>query len=470
MLKKFLPSFLLVAFVLVTFFPSMSQAADDDGVEDFKQDWNGVLDDYNKGKNEGEKEERGENEVKPKDKKQGGVTLLSKRYPGSHYHPVVTDESGFWPFSSEDLAKVMNTVSTGFFALNKQLSEIVDASLDKFLSLDVIDKVQDTVTEASDQLWNVMKEHFAGMLIVIALVQIFVYYVAESNGMKAGRTVFKLLMILLIAFVWVSNSGHYLKLLNHWSDQAQGYLMSAGTVLTDDVGDIEEGKEVEGSAALLRNSFFQMTVRRPYLIMNYGTTDEEKIEDGAKEGENRIDDMLALKTDEDGNEERSDLAEDEVDKKDNEYMEQSSVWSKFAIAILSIGFTLFLGAPLFILVFFNILIQFIVLMIAFILPIAFIVSILPAFANSGWHSLGRLLSTFIMKMFVSILILFVFMTFSIVDVLIPPTNVGNYFLNMTLAGILIVFMLMKRDKIVEFITAGRVVGMSGQTEIGRAHV
>lgn len=468
MLKRFLPFLLLASIVFVAFIPSMTKAGDDDEVEGFKQEWNDVLNDYNKVKNNGEKEERKENEVKPKDKKQGGVTLLSKRYPSSHYHPIVTDDSGFWPFSSEEIAKHINSVSTGFFALNKQLSEIVDAALNKFLSLDVIDKVRDTVTEASDKLWEVMKDHFAGILIVIAIVQIFVYYVAESNGMKAGRTMFKLLMILIVAFVWVSSSGYYLKLLNHWSDQAQGYIMSAGTVFTDDVGDIEEGEEVEGSAALLRNNFFQMTVRRPYLIMNYGTTDENKIEKDAKEGENRIDDILALKTDEDGNEDRADLAEDEVEEHDNDYMDQSSVWSKFALSILSIGFTLFLGAPLFMLVFFNVLVQFIVLMIAFILPITFIVSILPSFANSGWHSLGRLLSTFIMKMFISILILFVFMTFSIVDVLIPPTNVGSYFLNMTLAAILIVFMLMKRDKIVEFITAGRVVGMSGQTGAGMA--
>src|SRR5699024_3376230 len=124
---------------------------------------------------------------------------------------------------------------------------------------------------------------------------------------------------------------------------------------------------------------------------------------------------LALKTNEKGNEDRAELAESEVEDYNNEYMDQSSVRSKFAIAILSTVFTLFLGIPLFILVFFNVLIQFVVLMIAFILPITFIVSILPRFANSGWYSLGRLLSTFIIKIFISILILFVFMIFSIID-------------------------------------------------------
>src|SRR5699024_3304456 len=459
MFKKILSFSLVAVFILISFMSVEVHAADDDGVEEFKQEWNDALEEYHQKKKQKEKEKQEENEVKPKNKKQGGVTLLSERYPSSHYYPIVTDDSGFWPFSSEEIAKNINSISTGFFALNKQLSEIVDASLNSFLALDVIEKVKDTVTKASDQLWEVMKEHFAGTLVVIAIVQTFIYYVAERNGMKAGRTALKTMLIIIVAFVWVANSGQYLKMLDHWSNQAQGYVMSAGTVLTEDIGHIEEGKEVEGAAALLRNSYFQMTVRRPYLIMDYGTTDEGKIEEKAEEGESRIEDMLALKTNEKGNEDRAELAESEVEDYNNEYMDQSSVWSKFAIAILSTVFTLFLGIPLFILVFFNVLIQFVVLMIAFILPITFIVSILPRFANSGWYSLGRLLSTFIIKIFISILILFVFMIFSIIDVLIPPDNVGAYFLNMTLAGVLIVFMLLKRDKIVEFITAGRVVGV-----------
>lgn len=52
------------------------------------------------------------------------------------------------------------------------------------------------------------------------------------------------------------------------------------------------------------------------------------------------------------------------------------------------------------------------------------------------------------------------MIFNLVDVLVPPDNVGMYYLNMALAAILLVFMIMKRNKIAEFITAGRVANVS----------
>lgn len=457
MLNRFIKLLIVISFFTFLFFPTVIYADNNDDIND--ED----IEDKTKGHLKGAKDKEG---IEPKDIEQGGVTLESKRYPMSHYFPIVNADGSWWPFSSENISKGINSISTGLFAMNKQLSEIVDASLDRFLTLNVIKRVQEIVTDSSETLWNTMKKHFVPILLIIAVSQIFIYYISERNGNKAGKTVLRLLLIIVVAFIWIANSGYYLKVLNHWSSQAQGYMMSAGTVLTNDIDEIEEGNEIQGSAALLRNSFFQMTVRRPYLVMNYGTTNEEDIQEKAEEGENRIENMLALKTNEGGSKARDDIAKEEVDKKGNSYMDQGSVWSKFGISILSILFTLFLGIPLFVLVFFNVLVQFIVLMIAFILPISFVVSILPIFANSGWHSLGRLISTFLMKMFIGILILFVFMIFNIVDVLLPPDSVGVYYLNMTLSAFLMTFMIIKRDKIVEFITAGRVVSATGQVTAG----
>lgn len=411
-------------------------------------------------------EDKEEASTEPEEVEQGGVELIKERYPNSRYFPIVDADGSWWPFSSEEIAKNMNGMTTALFALNKQIVDIVDASLDKFMGLEVIDKVEDTITEASEKMWNVMKEHFAALLLTIAVVQILVYFIAERNGMKAGKASLKLILIFGVATIWISNSGYYLNVLNHWSDQMQGYMMEAGTVLTSDVDEIEEGEEVEGSTALLRNNYFQMTVRRPYLIMNYGTTDEDKIREDDEEGEDRIEDMLAFKTNEDGSKEREKMAEEEVDDKNNHYMDPSSVWNKLGIAVLSIGYSILIGVPLFLLVFVNVLIQFVVLMIAFILPISFIVSILPNFANSGWHSLGRLVSTFLMKVFVSILIIFTFLIFNVVDTLLPPTNVGTYYLNMSMSSLLLIMMIAKRNKIIEFITAGRVISATGQVPGG----
>src|SRR5699024_8700858 len=467
---------LSLIFVIVTAFvlPTFADVVQADGYEGYSNVGGSVETKDGEEKESKVKEAKEDKKEKDKEeasteaveKEQGGVELVGERYPNSRYIPIVSSDGSWWPFSSEEIAKNMNGMTTALFALNKQIVDIVDAALDKFMGLEVIDKVEDKVTEGSEKMWSVLKEHFAALLLVIAVSQILVYFIAERNGMKAGKASLKLMLIFGVATIWISNSGYYINVLNHWSNQMQGYMMEAGTVLTSDVDDIEEGEEVEGSTALLRNNYFQMTVRRPYLIMNYGTTDEDKIREDDEEDEDRIEDMLAFKTNEDGSEERKDLAEEEVDDKDNNYMDASSVWNKMGIAILSVGFSIALGIPLFILVFFNVLIQFLVLMIAFILPITFIVSILPNFANSGWHSFGRLISTFLMKVFISIFIIFTFLIFDIIDTLIEPTNVGTYYLNLSLSTRLLIFMIMKRNIIVEFIIAGRVFSATGQVPGG----
>lgn len=405
-------------------------------------------------KREKDKEEASEEE---QEKKQGGIVLDSTRYPDENYMPIVDEGKSWWIFSSENVAKMINAVSTVFFSITKQLSGVVDSALDKFMGMDVIDQVQDKITDGSEQLWTMLKSHFMPILMVIAAVQIFTYYVAERNGYKAWQATLRLTLVIGIAIVWLSNSGYYLNVLNHVSSQAEGYIMEAGTALTSDVEEVNEGEEIDGATALLRNNYFYMTVKRPYLIMNYGTTDEDKIEEKADEGEDRIDKMLSFKVDEEGNEERQQLAKEEVDYQDNKFMSQSSVPSKFGIAFLSMGYTLLIGIPLFILAFFKILVQFAVLMIAYVLPITFLISILPMFANSAWKSLGRLIGVFFIKMFISLLMVFTFIIFDVVDTLLPPTSVGSYYLNMTVSAVLMIFMLMKRNTIVELITAGRVM-------------
>src|SRR5699024_7634469 len=49
----------------------------------------------------------------------------------------------------------------------------------------------------------------------------------------------------------------------------------------------------------------------------------------------------------------------------------------------------------------------------------------------------------------------------IVQTIIPADNVGLYMLNVLLTGVLLILMLVKRDKIIEFITAGRVSTVDG---------
>ncbi|WP_188944491.1 CD3337/EF1877 family mobilome membrane protein, partial [Virgibacillus salexigens] len=293
----------------------------------------------------------------------------------------------------------------------------------------------------------------------VAVIQIFAYYVGQRNSSKAGSATLKLIAVIVLAFVWFSNSSYFLNTLNKLSNEVQGVVMSAGTFIADE--QVEEGNELEGSQALMRNRSFDLLVYKPYLQMNYDTTSEDVVMENNEDGTHRINDLLALKQNEEGLKERQKIAKREVDELGNMSMSSSNTGGKVGIAITSIFLAILLGIPLVVISMVNLILQIIALTIAVVLPISFIISFLPSFSNSGIYTLGKLVGVFLMKVFVGLLLLFTFLLIEITQTLISTENVGLYMLNVLVTGVLLIFMLMKRDKIIEFITAGRVSNVDG---------
>ncbi|MCY7629367.1 hypothetical protein ACTHP2_14815 [Bacillus altitudinis] len=68
-----------------------------------------------------------------------------------------------------------------------------------------------------------------------------------------------------------------------------------------------------------------------------------------------------------------------------------------------------------------------------------------------------------MKAFVGIILLFTFLIIDITGELIPMDTPGKYMLNAFVTALAIILMIKYRDKIIEFVTAGRVVSVDGGT-------
>lgn len=396
--------------------------------------------------------------VKPKNETSGGVVLDSKQYD-YHQYEVVTNIEGDWnPFTVEEIDKALNSFANMIFALTKIVAQLIDTGLDLLYGLDFLDSWADKISKVAKTIYDNLYQSFAVMFFVLAVLQIFLYYMMERNGMKALKATGSLAAVIILAVVWFSNSDYFLKSLNSITDEAQGEVMKAGIALTDE--SVEEGEELEGSIAIVRNQYHDLIVRKPYLIMNYGTTVEENI---LKDDPNRIDQLLATKTTKAGYEKRKVIVENEVTDKGNSYMTQSYIPMKIGIAFVSLIFSLLLGVPMLLIAFLNAGIQVLIMIIAIVLPISLMVSMLPKFANSGWYTFGRMAGLFFMKVFVGIFILLMFSITTIMYETIPMTSPAHYMLNVVAVSMSIILMIKYRDKIVEFITAGQVTTVDGNT-------
>ncbi|HDJ3156457.1 TPA: hypothetical protein PP852_002933, partial [Staphylococcus aureus] len=88
----------------------------------------------------------------------------------------------------------------------------------------------------------------------------------------------------------------------------------------------------------IRNQYFDITLYKPYLIMNYGTVNEDAIK---KKDNKRIDDILDIKVkDKDSESKRNKEVEEEIKKHNNYAMKQSRVFAQLGIAMFTLIITI----------------------------------------------------------------------------------------------------------------------------------
>ncbi|MEM5663096.1 hypothetical protein AAHB94_00925 [Bacillus toyonensis] len=223
--------------------------------------------------------------------------------------------------------------------------------------------------------------------------------------MKAGRTTFALFAVIAVSMIWFSNAGHYLKTMNSLSNELQGQVMRAGIPFSGE--QVKKGEELKGSLAIMRNTYFDLVVYKSYLLMNYGTPDEKKIVDD-NEKKDRITKLLEYKTNKEGYKEREKIAKKEATEMDNVFMSASTVSGKIGVAFFSLLFAIVLGIPFLVIAFLNIALQILLLAFAIVLGVSLLLSILPAFSQSGWKNFEKLIGIALMKAFIGLAILFMF--------------------------------------------------------------
>ncbi|MGF9749567.1 hypothetical protein ABEX05_20410 [Bacillus velezensis] len=406
----------------------------------------------------------GDTTTQPKIEKSGGVELESKRFPISRYQAnnEASDEMLKGPF-------VGMTNVTFSFAGN--IVRVVDAGMDIMYNLKPIDKFADSITNVSKTVYKSLKKNFGEALFIFVGGYIVYLFFVRGSAKDAMRRSILFIVVLVIGGLWVANSGYYMKAFNALSVELQGKLLKAGNGLIGivenegiyaDASKIEKGKEMEGTVAVMRNVYFDIALKKPYLIVNYDQTSAAKINEkgDSKEELSRVDKLLSYKLSDEGQKEKKKYIKDtEIDKYSNDTMTSGNVFNQLGESFIAVVSAIAIGIPFLALAFLSFLLQIIALAIVFFIPFAFIIAYVPQLAMSGFVALGRLLSIYLLKAMLSILILFVYVLCFMVDTLIPPSGFGMYLLNTVVLAAVMWIAIKKRDSIVQFVTAGKVVSI-----------
>lgn len=86
-------------------------------------------------------------------------------------------------------------------------------------------------------------------------------------------------------------------------------------------------------------------------------------------------------------------------------------------------------------------------------------SYISQLAYSGFVSIGKLLSVFVLKAMLGILVLFVYVLCFIVDAVLPPEGLAMYLVNLTVLIAVLLLMIWKRDALIKMVTGGKVTSV-----------
>ncbi|MBC1500020.1 hypothetical protein HB943_05340 [Listeria weihenstephanensis] len=412
----------------------------------------------------------GENATKPKIVRSGGVVVEYEKYPMSRYQ--INNEA--------EEAKIKGAfvgLSNILMAFARVIATLVDTALEKLFSLDPIGKFGTTMSAISKSMYDSLKTSFAGFLYFFLIAYVAFIVFLRNNLRDAGRRLIMFVVVMVVGGYWMLNSDFWVKTFNNVSVEAQGKLISAtdrllnmGTNSKDSMysvsNQVAKGEESKGTVAILRNVYFDLAVKKPYLIANYGTTSEEKINaahKGTKGDLSRVDTLLSFKLSEAGQKEKLDyVKKQEVDSNDNETMASGNVFSQMGIALIAPIAAIALAVPFLAVALMSFLLQYIALLILFALPVMFLISIVPQMSMSGFKGLGYLVATFVLKAFIVLLVALLYAICFMMNEMLPPTGFGMYLLNFLVTVFILIMLIVKRNAVVKFLTAGRVERLDGK--------
>ncbi|CRH64680.1 Uncharacterised protein [Chlamydia trachomatis] len=250
------------------------------------------------------------------------------------------------------------------------------------------------------------------------------------------------LIILTLGLGFFTNADKILKGFNDGVSEVQNDVLSF-SLTTTSPGNYDES---EGMASM-RNQIFNLMVKNPYLLLNFGTPDQEKIEKKWDKKGSRVDAILKTNI---YSEKRKDAIDYEIKELKNGNMKPESLNDRFVILVFVLIANCILGTILLLLACSMIFYQVLILIFAVFTPVAFLIGLIPAFSNTATNILMKLLHAFYMKIALALLTTIYFSISSMVYNSMDPKK--GYILLFIIQIICAIAVWVKRNEILNAVT------------------
>ncbi|PEL13865.1 CD3337/EF1877 family mobilome membrane protein [Bacillus sp. AFS017336] len=353
--------------------------------------------------------------VQKKEEMVGRVILESKEYPLDHYKMEADIGDGL----KDTGDNALHAINQGMWGINKTIASFTLYSINQLMSFDLISTIVSEAGIMSERIYQIMSGTFLSLFVVfIGGVAAWRYYVNQQVG-YAVKAILGALAIMVLTFWFYSDATGNIKWLNDRGAELEGIASSANVLVSSDEFDTNAAYDPKEGIAVLENQLFNLMVKRPYLLLNYGSTKENEV---ISQDPNRVDKLLEiLPYTEEGKEKRSDVVTDES-KNGNKQMSPDFSGERFGYLIITIISTIALSIPVLLLGIFKFLLQIWFLALVIFTAIPLVLSLIPSYSESAFNHGKKLVGVLMMK---AGLVLLIAVITGIVTLLYESVKVTN---------------------------------------------
>ncbi|WPF96931.1 hypothetical protein SE116_11495 [Staphylococcus aureus] len=352
------------------------------------------------------------------------------------------------PFGKDEFAQTVNNVTNFFFEMNKLIVSITDYAIENLYQLDVLDDFADKVGNFVGDIYEKLLSNIVMTLFLIICLNAFIIYSVKGNVQEALRRGFLIFALIGIGVGVLGNAGSVIKGTNNVGKGLNNVIMNSTSALGGDVDYVNENSGINK----IRNQYFDMTLYKPYLIMNYGTVNEESIKKKSKE---RIDNILDIKVkDKDSETKLEGKISDEVKKYGNTTIKQSNVFGQLGISIFTLVITIAVSLIFISISFAKVIFSAFALILFIFLVFSWLLSFIPNLELSVFKSFALTIGYIILSACMTFLFVIIGFAIDLSNAVVNPDSQQAYFLNVIFLMIILFVLYKKRREIISFVTRG----------------
>jgi len=346
----------------------------------------------------------------------GRVTLEGKEYPLEHYRMEANIGDGL----KDTGDNALHAINQGMWGFNKTVASFTLYSIDQLMSFDLISIIASEAGIMSQRIYEIMSGTFLSLFVIfVGGAAAWRYFVNQQVG-HAVKAIVGALAIMVLTFWFYSDATGNIKWLNDRGAELEGIASSVNVLVSSDGFDSNAAYNPKEGMAVLDNQLFNLMVKRPYLLLNYGSTKESEI---ISENPNRIDNLLKIKPyTEEGKEERKMIVSKEVSDYENKQMTPDFSGERFGYLIVTIISTIALSIPVLLLGIFKFLLQVWFLALVVFTGIPLVLSLIPSYSESALNHGKKIVGVLLMK---AGLVLLIAVITGIVSLLYESVKVTN---------------------------------------------